>query len=51
MSGDNWQAHATPQERARLKELDAAIEVLAPAYKERRKIMDRIRKRMKKDEE
>lgn len=43
--------YATPAEKQRLAEIDAALTALSPLHKERRRIMDRLSKRMKKDEE
>lgn len=41
-----WREHLTPEEAQRLRELD---EQAKAASKERRKIFDRARKRMKRD--
>jgi len=46
----NPRDYATPSEKRRLTEIDAALTALAPLYKERRKIEDRCRKRQKASE-
>lgn len=46
----NPRDYATEAEKRRLTEIDAALTALAPLYKERRKIMDRLYKRQKASE-
>lgn len=47
----NWRTYATPAEKARLAEIEAALTALSPLNAERRKIYDRCRKRMATDKE
>ncbi len=42
--------YATPTEKRRLAEIDAALTALSPLRAERRKIMDRLHKRKKASE-
>ena len=42
--------YATPSEKRRLAEIDAALTALSPLRAERRKIMDRLHKRKKASE-